>query len=289
MKKGYKICPFCWNEIKEWAIKCQYCKEFFKEELKQKKEFEGVIRMNKSIKNLEDDKKNVDSIKNLSNTNIQNWNIFTLKASILPTILTIWLLLIIFLPSRSVRSYVIWGILILLFVIRLLTLKKCNIQFNKENLHIYKQKDWAYFMPSFSNIDIEFSDIKRIDIKKWNIWIIALLIFWVIYWYAQYNNSIRYSIWYDSDSTMIRLIMILIVLVIIFCLKNRENKFWTFIIAHENWNVIRIKPFFRPTQSLRSLPDKWKKKIFLTPKNWFSNWWNHGESDYKISLYDYEH
>lgn len=28
MKKWYKLCPYCANEIKEWAIKCQFCNEF---------------------------------------------------------------------------------------------------------------------------------------------------------------------------------------------------------------------------------------------------------------------
>lgn len=36
MKKWYKECPFCANEIKEWAIKCQYCHERLnKEEIKE--------------------------------------------------------------------------------------------------------------------------------------------------------------------------------------------------------------------------------------------------------------
>lgn len=35
MKKGYKICPHCWKEIKSIAIKCQYCLKFLDEEQKR--------------------------------------------------------------------------------------------------------------------------------------------------------------------------------------------------------------------------------------------------------------
>lgn len=53
MKKWYKICPFCWNEIKEWAIKCQYCKEFLdvkKTEKTEIKEDKIVVKKSKKEK-----------------------------------------------------------------------------------------------------------------------------------------------------------------------------------------------------------------------------------------------
>lgn len=34
MKEWYMECPFCANEVKKWAKKCQYCKEFLNEDIK---------------------------------------------------------------------------------------------------------------------------------------------------------------------------------------------------------------------------------------------------------------
>jgi hypothetical protein len=49
MKKGYKECPFCANEIKEWARKCQYCKEFLDDiDKNSKKTWEKIWLKGKS-------------------------------------------------------------------------------------------------------------------------------------------------------------------------------------------------------------------------------------------------
>lgn len=57
MKKWYKLCPFCANEIKEWAKKCQYCKEFL--------DVKNVLTMTKGIST----EKKVKNMKNVSDGN----------------------------------------------------------------------------------------------------------------------------------------------------------------------------------------------------------------------------
>lgn len=47
MKKWYKICPYCANEIKEAAIKCQYCWEFLKKNEKMKENSKQIWKTKK--------------------------------------------------------------------------------------------------------------------------------------------------------------------------------------------------------------------------------------------------
>ena len=44
MTEWYKLCPYCDNEIKEWALKCQYCHEFLIENKEKYKSKQGKIR-----------------------------------------------------------------------------------------------------------------------------------------------------------------------------------------------------------------------------------------------------
>lgn len=53
MKKWYKECPYCANEIKEWAVKCSYCEEFLdgrhKSETTNKKVYNSFFNKNKYV------------------------------------------------------------------------------------------------------------------------------------------------------------------------------------------------------------------------------------------------
>ena len=66
MKKWYKLCPFCANEIKEWAIKCQYCMEFLNDKNPEIKKTWKDLSEKKGQKD-----KQTKKIKSLNKTNIK--------------------------------------------------------------------------------------------------------------------------------------------------------------------------------------------------------------------------
>ena len=74
MKKGYIECPFCANEIKKWAKKCQYCKEFlFDESIKSDNKSLKTNKRNWNSRKLIITEKQLESCINTGNRWISRW------------------------------------------------------------------------------------------------------------------------------------------------------------------------------------------------------------------------
>lgn len=117
MKKWYKICPYCWNEIKEWAIKCQYCKEFLKVEEPKKVEIKEDKTEKKVKKEKVEPKKTKKKQGNKINYSSIWWtirNIFSTFRDLIKVIFSIW--------EKRISSrrwfiiYIFWAFFIFSFV-----------------------------------------------------------------------------------------------------------------------------------------------------------------------------
>ena len=188
MKKWYKLCPYCCNEVKKDAIKCQYCKEFLNKEEKKECPFcMNKINKDASICPFCDEKLDM-SINNTTKTN--DWNVTRgnrILSYILDTIITYTF---------------IWGIVNIFLVLgkKRTTLGNLIVWINSVNNNWGKisRKQWMVRFFIFNPMFLFVSFI---------IFLIVLLTVWLFVWI--FNPSIDaenlgYNIWYLYGS-MIRI------------------------------------------------------------------------------------
>ena len=205
MKKWYKICPFCWNEIKEWAIKCQYCKEFLDVKKIEKTEIkEDKIVVKKSKKEKIESKKSDKQKKNIkinhSSIRWTIWDIFTDFWELLKVIFSVWenrigvwkwitlYLFWMFLiagficllalpfwmnPLKSWETNIFWAILTILFIVYLwfyLSPKRAQDHWKSRYIWLIPIVNAFYFLTSGDKGDNEYWEKPSILRTLWGWW-----------------------------------------------------------------------------------------------------------------------
>ena len=160
MKKGYKECPFCWEEIKEIAKKCRFCWEFFEEQ-------KEVAPISKKKITKKTSKLNQDS--RINKKSVLWWAIYVILVATI-------ICLMIFTMSPAWRWGVIWETIAICLVLWLISL-------------IFRKPIWT-------SEDYEKNNTNKEDKQsKWKFLIIWLIVlFFIVAWYNFFKHPVNKKI-----------------------------------------------------------------------------------------------
>lgn len=264
MKKWYKLCPYCWEEIKEIAKKCRFCGEFLEENVKNIEKEKAKIKK-ESIK-ATTQKKKIKKEKILTYEENGLWitiwdNIFenTSKNNLLFGAIMLVIVIIAYIKnwwpkSGEERAGLIIGLLIVWAYISIyISRKKTYFTFKNEWISAHIQKPLYTILPIFRDIQIKYEDIAWIGLKYtwwWSIFFIVLF----VWGGSEYLGYIDSSVW------LIVFLIEFVIFVLPFIL--RRKKYCRMVIQLHNWTEIRTSVV------------KWtKKEIFDVLEDYLKSLW----------------
>ena len=170
-KSEIKICPYCWNEIKEKAIKCQYCGEWFQKKSTTRSGWENRETRRSTAKAIDHKENSFVSFITWTDLN-RIWRAKYLARSVVFDVL-IYVCMLLALWIMSAFENTNWGGVMNIFW-AIIVLAVCglslywNIVLNNKRLHDWWWSWWAQLLLLVPFVNFIFSICMRVI--PWNKW-----------------------------------------------------------------------------------------------------------------------